>query len=328
MSIRLQVEDAGVYSESYRRIIEVLERVGVEWEVLEDGRRKIAPRLKDIDICLSPLDKFPQETNGPADLGAILLSAQEPSVTRQLNVLSNIVRRALLFGGDQELEVLSETLLADRPSFLQRWYADVEKEDDAPGVQFLDSLIDLLQQAATEGQVAVDDNDTRALIPSFQNAYERLTSNLVAMGSGYFQPDRPLNDLSRFATWETQFRTDVENDDDLLGSWTVRDAVGGQTIGMSTVTFLGQGQLRVDPPLRGLSWRLEPGPTHLDTCIFQVLGDDGAVLEYRGYVDRGARIESRFSKRPLQIRGSVMFQMRDELRRRTATTQFIMNQEG
>lgn len=35
---------------------------------------------------------------------------------------SNIAQRALLFVGDEELLVLSETLNADKPPFIQRWY--------------------------------------------------------------------------------------------------------------------------------------------------------------------------------------------------------------
>mmetsp|Transcript_231 Transcript_231/g.267 ORF Transcript_231/g.267 Transcript_231/m.267 type:complete len:99 (-) Transcript_231:989-1285(-) len=63
-------------------------------------------------------------------------------------------------------------------------------------------------------------------------------------------------------------------------------------------------------PLQGLQWRLDPGPTHLDTCTFQVVSEDGTVLQYRGFIDRGARLEARFSGRSTRIRGSVMFQMR------------------
>lgn len=48
-----------------------------------------------------------------------------------------------------------------------------------------------------------------------------------------------------------------------------------------------------------------------NSCTFQVLSDDGAILQYKGFIDRGARLESRFSKRPIKIRGSVTFQMRD-----------------
>jgi hypothetical protein len=92
--------------------------------------------------------------------------------------------------------------------------------------------------------------------------------------------------------------------------------------------------------MEGLRWRLDPGPTHLDTCTFQVLNDDGTVLQYRGFIDRGARLEARFSGRPIKIRGSVMFQMRDgdaasamaddywkdmlPINYRTGTTKFVM----
>ena len=78
---------------------------------------------------LNPNDKPAQE--GEAGVAGacvsqrplgVLLSAAKPTVTRQLNVLSNIVQRTLIFGGDQELLVLAETLDADRPAFLRRWY--------------------------------------------------------------------------------------------------------------------------------------------------------------------------------------------------------------
>jgi hypothetical protein len=71
----------------------------------------------------------------------------------------------------------------------------------------------------------------------------------------------------------------------------------------------------------GLSWRLDPGPTHLDTCYISVEAPrgsfagvvgtvDGAgvteTLTFMGYVDRGQRIESRFSKRQIRMSGLVV----------------------
>ena len=56
--------------------------------------------------------------------------------------------------------------------------------------------------------------------------------------------------------------------------------MGTQTIGSTEVTFKPQGELSVKPPMQGLRWRLDAGPTHLDTCTFQVLSDDGAILQY------------------------------------------------
>ena len=77
------------------------------------------------------------------------------------------------------------------------------------------------------------------------------------------------------------------------------------------MTFQAAGEVTVAPPMQGLRWRLDPGPTHLDTCTFQVLSDDGAILQYKGFVDRGSRLEARISKRSISMRGSVSFLMRD-----------------
>lgn len=391
---------AGVYGESYRRILSVLQRVGVQWEELEDSRRQIAGKLSDVDICLSMMDKMKakggtaelegvedyknqegtvdakkksirlqfwrenKETNegerdemvvSREDLGGVLLSAKEPTITRQLNALSNIVQRALLFGGDQELLVLSETLEADKPGFIQRWYPSdaielTSPEDEArPGVQYLNCLIQLLKECHTNRSAGLE--PALPMISSFANAYDRLMANLVEVGSGYIRPGvsslpKPRTaqeELGRFAVWETNVRQSTNGGegnpypDDLVGSWQVQDEVGGETIGMSTVVFQDKGIVQVNSPLRGLRWRLDPGPTHLDTCTFQVLGEDGTVLQYRGFIDRGARLEARFSKRPIRIRGSVMFQMRDEsdgywkdmlpINYRTGTTKFVMTKE-
>ena len=264
------------------------------------------------------------------DLGAVLLSAEEPTVTRQLNVLSNIVQRALLFGGDDELLVLSETLEADKPAFIQRWYPDSiqdcdPKTETRPGVQFFNCLIQLMKDCYTYG-VVTELEPPYPLTGSYSNSYERLTALLVELGSGYIKPintkkasknlpKTPKEELIRFSQWEVslrQIKPDVSDyPSDLLGSWQVKDEIGGKIIGTSTVVFRSEGEVFVDPPLRGLRWRLDPGPTHLDTCTFQVLNEDGAIIQYKGFLDRGARLESRFSKRAIKIRGAVTFQMRD-----------------
>ena len=96
-----------------------------------------------------------------------------------------------------------------------------------------------------------------------------------------------------------------------MGVWDVEDVVGFQIIGSTEVTFKPRGEVSVKPPMQGLRWRLDPGPTHLDTCTFQVLSDDGAILQYKGFVDRGSRLEARVSKRSLSMRGAVSFLMRD-----------------
>lgn len=312
------------------------------------------------------------------DLGGVLLSSKEPSMTRQLNVLSNVVQRTLLFGGFQELLVLYETLEADKPAFVRRWYprnytieqyaedtvVDNPLHETRSGVQYFNCLLQLLKDCYSKGPIT-DLNPPFPLSQSYSNAFERLTASLVEMGSGYVRPvssfgvsrtrgmqTLPKNakeELGRFAEWERQFRQSSQRREfnsypnDLVGRWLVKDEVQGKTIGVSTVTFGTEGIVDVEQPLQGLRWRLDPGPTHLDTCTFQVLGEDGAILQYKGFVDRGARLEARFSRRPITIRGEVRFQMRDSelaflgddyrkdmlpLLSSTGRTRFIMSKES
>lgn len=269
----------------------------------------------------------------PEDLGGVLLSKEEPTVTRQLNVLSNVVKRTLLFGGDQEILVLSKTLEADKTAFIKQWYPetldamsmDNLENETRPGVQYFNCLVNLLQDCYTDGVITTLD-PSLPLSPSFANSYERLTALLAELGSGYIKPasstdkivsKKPQSakeEFIRFSQWEValrQVQPDVSDyPSDLVGSWQVKDEISGKTIGTTTVVFKPDGVVEVAPPLRGLKWRLDPGPTHLDTCTFQVLSEDGAILQYRGFMDRGARLESRFSKRSIKIRGAVSFQMR------------------
>jgi hypothetical protein len=390
--------EAGIYDESYKRVIAVLKSVGAILEEMPGTDRfRVSSKLDDQDICLSIIDKISiqkgstndsSRTNGksggPDDKESasdsessgekkrglkfwkknplnIILSEDEQTITRQLNALSNIVQRALLFGGDQELLVLSETLDSNRFPFAERWYPETgdpseEMEDETrPGLQYLNSLILVLRKAYDDGIVS----DLEPAVPlslSYSNSYERLMASLVELGSGYIRPmssnvmsmPKPRTaqeELGRFAVWESNFRSTDETisyPEDLVGTWEVRDEVGGETIGVSNVVFESQGEVTVAPPLQGLRWRLDPGPTHLDTCTFQVLGEDGTVLQYRGFIDRGARLEARFSKRPTKIRGSVMFQMRDgdlavmgedywkdmlPINYKTGTTKFVMTKK-
>ncbi len=393
--------ESGIYDDSYKRVIGVLKSVGAILEELPGTDRfRISRKLNDQDICLSMLDKIAiqkgsgdgnrvtgksnslsrrnEEIDSVSDVVTekkrglmfwkkdnplnIILSEDEPTMTRQLNALSNIVMRSLLFGGDQELLVLSETLESNRSPFAARWYSGTgEATDDfenetRPGLQYLNSLILLLRNAYDEGVVTSLDPAV-TLIQSYSNSYERLIASLLELGSGYIRPmttnvmsmPKPRTakeELGRFAVWESNFRSSggetTSYPEDLEGTWEVKDVVGGETIGISTVVFEPHGEVTVAPPLQGLRWRLDPGPTHLDTCTFQVLGEDGTVLQYRGFIDRGARLEARFSKRSTKIRGSVMFQMRDgdlavmgddywkdmlPINYKTGTTKFIMTKK-
>jgi len=324
-------------------------------------------QLNSTNVTTNSREQNEEQTQiEPGDLGAVLLSAEEPSMTRQLNILTNIVQRALLFGGDKELLVLSETLEADKSAFVQRWYPNDEvskivdeNKEERPGVQFLNCLVQLMKNSYGNG-VVIDLEPPFPLIQSYRNSYERLMATLVELGSGYIKPlnrkreiilgtipKTPKEEFGRFAEWEVNIRQaspDVSSyPDDLIGEWQVQDEIGGETIGVSTVILAQQGEVVLKPPLTGLRWRLDPGPTHLDTCTFQFLSDDGDIFQYKGFIDRGARLESRFSKRPIKIRGAVTFQMRDgdatfmskayrkdmlPLDVKTGTTRFVMTKSS
>ena len=202
--------------------------------------------------------KPPEEEPKPAaDVGVILCS-EEPSMTRQLNAFSNIVRRVLLFGDDQEILILSETLAGNDKSFVDRWYPDTgppseTMEDEVrPGVQYLNALICLLREAYQEGTVTKLEPLT-PLGQTCSNSYERLVASMVEDGSGYIRPEEnqdvmampkprtATEELGRFAVWEAGFRFkegEIAYPDDLEGVWEVKDEVGGEIIGVSDVTFM------------------------------------------------------------------------------------------
>ena len=148
----------------------------------------------------------------PDDLGGVLLSAEEPTMTRQLNVLTNICHRTMIFGGDQEVLLLAETLDADKPAFIQRWYKTTDWDttstimdiETRPGVQYLNSLIQLLRDCYTQGAVN-DVTPTHPMTTGYQNAYGRLIASLIELGSGYIRP--PISSLSPLSAATEKYLT-------------------------------------------------------------------------------------------------------------------------
>ena len=53
---------------------------------------------------------------------------------------------------------------------------------------------------------------------------------------------------------------------------------------------------------------MRPGPAHLDTCEFELDVNEERVA-FCGYVDRGQRIEARFSRRPIRVSGFAFEKM-------------------
>ena len=58
----------------------------------------------------------------------------------------------------------------------------------------------------------------------------------------------------------------------------------------------------------GAEWVFTPGPAHLDTLEFVLRSraSPADLLKYVGFIDRGQRVESRFSKQPIRMTGRVI----------------------
>jgi hypothetical protein len=75
-----------------------------------------------------------------------------------------------------------------------------------------------------------------------------------------------------------------------------------------TVNLLDDGGVDINhPSTAGVKWYFKPGPAHLDTCEFTIYSEKDRTVElkYTGFIDRGQRIESRFSQQPIRMTGRV-----------------------
>jgi hypothetical protein len=97
------------------------------------------------------------------------------------------------------------------------------------------------------------------------------------------------------------------------------------------------GQVNLQSNLAvGLNWYFKPGPAHLDTCEFFIRcktnnnkninnnndnNSDDLLLKYVGFIDRGQRIESRFSRNPIRMTGRVLSIVNSEFK---GSSRFIM----
>mmetsp|Transcript_10254 Transcript_10254/g.34906 ORF Transcript_10254/g.34906 Transcript_10254/m.34906 type:complete len:167 (-) Transcript_10254:662-1162(-) len=155
--------------------------------------------------------------------------------------------------------------------------------------------------------------------------------------------------LSSFIRWEKSLRGNLtdqlwdENPEELAGQWVVVEGFSSEetkNFAANPLLTASDGPRRsVDITLRpdgrvevpkeagqGITWKFSPGPAHLDTCEFTILkaerpGTPRVRLTYTGYVDRGQRIESRFSGRPIKMTGRVVATNGADVR---ATDRFVM----
>ena len=298
------------YQKAYDRVVETLLSAGCEFRegvAVKGGEngRKVVPR--DRDICLSVFDTLTNET----------------TKTKVLNSLSNRVARTMLYGDETDVAKLLEELEAGRQAFLDQWVGPLAAaEGNCDEALYYGSLI-----AHLRGGLDLDPS----CVPSpmrggYGNAYQRLVTLLVQeLGTRSTPVNGELFDS--FVRWESSLRKNLTSQaweahpKELTGHWHLYDGSRGRTF---KVGFRRDGSLRLPAEL-GVegTWRLEPGPTHLDTVHFDVKAGtpDGRLFSYTGYVDRGQRIETRFSKRPIKVMGRMIMMIRGEPR---TSSKFMM----
>lgn len=330
-----------LYDRGYRRLLTVLKDAGCTFGESGEGR----PRPpEDKNICLSLFD--------------MSAPPSEPSVTKELNRISNVVSRAMLYGGVQEKERLAQTMESKLPTLLR----DFDLEEDSQDKTYLAALAYMLrfglgpaqEQISGEfsnsgsfgesvveggiGQVKFERGELR-LFDAYSNAFQRVVDTCLSEISYRKLPQgSQANDdfLVNFVQWEQSLRRNLTTDlwapnpKELAGSWELVDVSGMGSLqsvmvqdpkiffGMNKgvkVNLMDDGRVEVDYPLTvGMRWFFKPGPAHLDTCEFTINSEKDATVElkYTGFIDRGQRIESRFSQQPIRMTGRVMSSIKGE----------------
>ncbi|CAM9736274.1 unnamed protein product [Ectocarpus sp. 12 AP-2014] len=314
-----------VYKRAFRRVAGVLSDFGCTITPGDESGGRIRP--VDKDICLSILDY------------AVSAREQEGTTpTRALNTLVNRVVRTVCVGSDEDLQALAGEMESKHNKFMTKCFGKGSWQGTQEDM-FYHALINLVKHGLT-------DEGVPALSGAYLNSYQRLMGILVQEVGTRSTPASEMV-LKSFLAWEREIRKELtepawkSRPPDLVGSWALdtsgwdgltdlpvdSSAAGGGTtdgmvdLGLSdlVVSFRKDGTVQI--PVEkgvGLQWRVEPGPTHLDTIYFEMIpaapkvkasskagAGGGTTLSYTGYVDRGARIEARFSKRFLKMTGRM-----------------------
>ena len=319
-----------IYDRGYGRLLETLKDTGC---VFMDGKR---PRAVDNDICLSLIDvankdvvDYPSKTRVINTISNTVARAVLYGGVMEQNKLAQIIEKMLpdfceKWCSDddkcQELQFLRALVL-----FLRKGLRAAEVAI-TPLSETQNEILDEFKWMAEE---AVDNGPELRLFDVYYNAFQRVVSlcldEIALRGSQAPQNTQVLQD---FVAWEASLRTNLteavweQNPTDLAGVWELIDVAGQGSLepmmkldSMSTfgmrkgvlVNFQGSGALDLDvDTAEGQRWRVKPGPAHLDTCEFTIVSkSEDLVLTYTGYLDRGQRIESRFSKMPIRMTGRV-----------------------
>uniref|UniRef100_A0A7R9UG48 Uncharacterized protein n=1 Tax=Pinguiococcus pyrenoidosus TaxID=172671 RepID=A0A7R9UG48_9STRA len=315
-----------VYSRMYNQFYQALVVAGC---TLDGSDTALVAR--DYNICFSMGDILV----GPEDEGP-------PSKTQFLNSLANNVARVLINGAEEDGILMAERLKEQRDTFLRDYqlgdFADTridKSTTESDSVWFYDAMIDLCETGMATA--IAQEEAARARSFCWANALQRLLGLLVQEMGLRLEGAESIEDpiFTRFVSWESQLRRNITSNygwnkhpRDLQGTWSLSSfttsyartsqSSAEQQIGDASTMRLvfeadGKGTVSMSSGTnQPFAWSLSPGPTHLDTCNIRIsTQDDSADLFFTGYIDRGQRLETKFSKRPVLMSGRVTRRRRD-----------------
>lgn len=293
----------------------------------------------DVDLCLSLADR---------------MDAARSSMTRTLNTLSNDLLRAASYGQADDVvaarDALQEQLLQPMPAEAAAYVEALvslarPQAETAARAAIVDAALEtfFLERATPLADRLGD---------AYSVALQRVLGELTRRGAiaGAPSSETVVEDAPRasvfggrlgfnFIEWEMRLRRDLAASRDPKNGLQPRDFVGKWQLvlidDVPSQPFVASPDLIADADdvfditlqadgavahstlpyyARPNLWRVRPGPAHLDTCEFSVNFDEETTIDFRGYVDRGQRIESRFSSRPIRVSGFAFTQDDDSRR--------------
>ena len=342
-----------MYDRGYRRLLTVLKDAGCRFQ--ESGRGRPMPPA-DQNICMSILDTMmsadtPSVTRRLNKISNMVSRAMLYGNKKEKDSLAEALK------GHVPSFVSHETYAVDPDgqevtylralAYLLEYGLGPAQEQIAGQLSntgaFGESVI-----AGGIGSVTVERDGSLRLYDAYTNAFQRVVEVCVGEIASRRIPTAVAQDddfLLNFVLWEQSLRRNLTadmwapNPQELAGDWELIDISGMGTLssvmvndpdiyfamkkGVS-VSLQGDGRVDVDYPSSvGERWYFKPGPAHLDTCEFSINSekDSTVKLKYTGFIDRGQRIESRFSQKPIRMTGRVVSSIAGELQ---GSCRFIM----
>jgi len=347
-----------IYDRGYKRLLTILKDGGCRFELNE------VPAPVESNICLSLLD--------------LKYNKDKRTITKDLNILSNTVARAMIYGQRREKDFIAKKIEELLPEIVKLYDITIESQE----MLYLQALVELLKNGLAAAEIAVTYDDgafgrsefgysnisTSAkdivvqldkaaisrktpnlrLYDIYWNAFRRLIETCFSEISSIKPGTEAQSDelVETLVNWEQSLRQNLteplwkKNPVELSGVWELVNIRGSGSLNpimtssddsftkknpnKVAIEFMKDGKVDVKiPSSEGLYWYFKPGPSHLDTLEFAVTSrvKSDLVLKYTGFIDRGQRIESRFSKMPIKMTGRVVSIVRGEIR---SSNRFVM----